>query len=190
MACLILFTDGSCLGNGKEDSSKSHGGIGIYHEPNSKFNISETFEGKQTNQTAELMAIIRALEITKEIKEYESLEIKSDSTYAISGITQWMKNWKRNNWRRKVQGQDADVANLELWKRLDELISSHPLKEKITWTKVSGHAGVKGNESADKLAVKASKESMKKKTHSKPKKTKKKDKEDEEKEPEAKRRKI
>jgi ribonuclease HI len=151
---LVLHTDGSCLNNGKvRDNTKA--GIGVFHESGSRFNISEPWSpslGLATNQRAEIMAVVRALEETKEVKDYVELEIRSDSSYVINGVTKWMVTWKRNGW---VNSMNKVVANQDLWLRLDKLIQTHPLK--LNWVHVRGHSNVHGNVCADSLATSAAK---------------------------------
>ena len=55
-----VYTDGSCYNNGKKNAVS---GIGIFFGPNDKRNVSKTIEGKQTNNTAELTAIIETYSI-------------------------------------------------------------------------------------------------------------------------------
>ena len=92
----------------------------------------------------ELSAAIEGLAI---LKEPCSVELFTDSKYVMDGITQWIQNWKKNNWRTAAK---KDVKNKELWKKLDELISYH----QVQWHWVKGHSGDMGNETADFLANK------------------------------------
>lgn len=78
---LTVFTDGSCLSNGKGAAAVA--GIGVFFGHNDERNISEALEGIQTNQRAELMAAIRALEVLRGWKG--DVEIKTDSQYVING---------------------------------------------------------------------------------------------------------
>ena len=57
-----VFTDGSCSNNG---FTNAKAGIGIYFGDNDPRNISKRIEGKQTNNTAEVKAILKAAEILK-----------------------------------------------------------------------------------------------------------------------------
>ena len=61
------------------------------------------------------------------------------------GITDWIYNWKKNNWRTSSK---KPVANRELWIELDKLNS----QMNVNWNWVKGHSGNPENEKADALA--------------------------------------
>mgnify|MGYP001261053675 FL=1 len=131
-----IYTDGACKGN------PGVGGWGAIIMQDEK-NI-ELFGGENetTNNRMELMAVIMAL---KEISSNLELTIYTDSTYVQKGISDWIKNWKVNNWRSSSK---KPVKNKDLWIELDEAVGSR----KINWEWVKGHAGNEGNEKADELA--------------------------------------
>lgn len=131
-----IYTDGACKGN------PGVGGWGAIIMQDEK-NI-ELFGGENetTNNRMELMAVIMAL---KEISSNLELTIYTDSTYVQKGISDWIKNWKVNNWRSSSK---KPVKNKDLWIMLDEAVGSR----KINWEWVKGHAGNEGNEKADELA--------------------------------------
>ena len=131
-----IYTDGACKGN------PGVGGWGAIIMQDEK-NI-ELFGGENetTNNRMELMAVIMAL---KEISSNLELSIYTDSTYVQKGISEWIKNWKVNNWRSSSK---KPVKNKDLWIELDEAVGSR----KINWEWVKGHAGNEGNEKADELA--------------------------------------
>ena len=131
-----IYTDGACKGN------PGVGGWGAIIMQDEK-NI-ELFGGENetTNNRMELMAVIMAL---KEISSNLELTIYTDSTYVQKGISEWIKNWKVNNWRSSSK---KPVKNKDLWIELDEVVGSR----KINWEWVKGHAGNEGNEKADELA--------------------------------------
>lgn len=133
-----IYTDGACKGN------PGVGGWGALILQDDK-NI-ELFGGENetTNNRMELMAVIMAL---KEISPSEELTIYTDSTYVQKGISEWIKNWKLNNWR---SSNKKPVKNKDLWMQLDEASYAR----KINWEWVKGHAGNEGNEKADELANK------------------------------------
>ena len=58
-----VFTDGSCSMNG---TSNAKAGIGIYFGKNDIRNVSQRIKGKQTNNTAELSAVIEVFSILKD----------------------------------------------------------------------------------------------------------------------------
>ena len=131
-----IYTDGACKGN------PGVGGWGAIIMQDEK-NI-ELFGGENetTNNRMELMAVIMAL---KEISSNLELTIYTDSTYVQKGISEWIKNWKVNNWRSSSK---KPVKNKDLWIELDVAVGSR----KINWEWVKGHAGNEGNEKADELA--------------------------------------
>ena len=113
---LYIFTDGSCLNNGKKSSI---GAIGIYFDNDNIENISQIINNediKITNQTMELLACIQALSIIKEKINNNILTIKiiyiyTDSTYVINCMTKWYSNWQKNNWKTS-KGKDVDNREL------------------------------------------------------------------------------
>ena len=86
----------------------------------------------------ELQAAIEALETLKRPCE---IELWSDSKYVIEGITNWIKGWRRRNWKK--------VKNRDLWERLDEARARHD----VEWRWVKGHSGDENNDRVDRLAV-------------------------------------
>ena len=109
-------------------------------------------EPETTNNRMELMAAIRALE---SLKRPCQVSITTDSEYVRKGITEWILNWKRRNWKT---ADKKPVKNAELWRRLDDAAAKHVVK----WHWVRGHTGHPENERADALANKAIDELLKK----------------------------
>ena len=131
-----IYTDGACSGN------PGPGGWGVLIEIDNENIELSGGDRETTNNRMELMAAIKALEEID--KDYE-ITLYTDSNYVKDGITSWISNWKKNNWKT---ANKKDVKNKELWMRLDEAI-----KDKIiSWVWVKGHAGNAGNEQADYLA--------------------------------------
>ena len=60
---IVVYTDGACVNNGKPDA---RAGYGVYFGKGDERNVSERYKGPQTNNVAEILAIIRALTILKE----------------------------------------------------------------------------------------------------------------------------
>ena len=69
-------------------------------------NLSERCPGLQTNNRAELIALIRALEEAPPGGERSRLIIKTDSKYSISCVQLWARHWESRGWV-KPDGQDV-----------------------------------------------------------------------------------
>ncbi len=112
-------------------------------------NVSEALEGTpQTNQRAELTAIIKALELTRKERD---LEIITDSQYSINCVTVWYKGWMAKGW---LKSDGGEVQNKDLVVSVRKLIDARDASgfgTKFTWIK--GHADDPGNTAADRLAV-------------------------------------
>lgn len=109
-------------------------------------------EQDTTNNRMELTAAIRALEsLTRQC----DVILTTDSKYVKDGISSWLKNWKKNNWKTASK---SPVKNADLWKQLDSQAQQH----KVRWEWVKGHAGHPENELADQLANRAIDEMLRK----------------------------
>lgn len=133
---VIIYTDGACKGN------PGPGGWGAWLRFGDQEKSLWGGEALTTNNRMELLAAIKALEA---LKRRCSVELHTDSQYLRQGITQWLANWKRKNWKT---ASGSAVKNKDLWQRLDTLSQAHT----IDWQWVKGHAGDPGNEKADQLA--------------------------------------
>ena len=87
----------------------------ISKNSNNKLNLITAKINTQSSSLTELIAVIKALEAFKNIPE---LRIISDSRYIIKGLTEWIFNWKLNNWHT---AQGEKVKNIDYWKQFDEL---------------------------------------------------------------------
>ena len=134
---VYIFTDGACRGN------PGPGGWGIIMRYKKVIKKLKGADPNTTNNRMELQAVISALQALK--KADLQVEITTDSKYVQKGITEWIKKWKKNNWRHRT------IKNQDLWRKLDELAASH----NITWHWVAGHSGHPENEMADALANQA-----------------------------------
>lgn len=103
---------------------------------------------RQTNQRAELTAILRALEIAP---RHRDVTIFTDSRYSIDCVTVWYINWRRNNWKT---ANNKPVENKDLIEAiLVKIEERQELKVQTLFEWLKGHNKDPGNEAADRLAV-------------------------------------
>ena len=134
-----IHTDGSCLGN------PGPGGWAAVLRHQGRERELSGGEALTTNNRMELMAAIMALEA---LTEPCQITLQTDSQYVRQGITEWMANWVRRNW--KTAGGDP-VKNRDLWELLHAAKQTH----KIEWRWVKGHSGDPDNERVDQMAREA-----------------------------------
>jgi ribonuclease HI len=102
-----VYTDGACYNNGKANAKA---GIGIFFDIDDERNISKRIEGKQTNNIAELTALVVLYPIIEEdIKQGKKIAIITDSEYAIKCVTTYGQKCDKKNW-------DVSIPNLDLVK--------------------------------------------------------------------------
>ena len=157
-----IYTDGACSNNGRKNATA---GYGVYISENNPNNISERVVGKQTNNVAEVLAIIKALELIKnntkllttsnnnKDKNNDNITqwvIVTDSKYALRYATTLGEKYNKKNWK-------TDIPNKELVKQLYLLTQDVKKYKNVEFQKVEAHTGKQdkqslGNERADKLA--------------------------------------
>lgn len=137
---VTIYTDGGA------DPNPGPGGWGVVllHESSNHVKELSGGEAYTTNNRMELTAALRALEALKTACE---VELHSDSSYVVQGMTRWIGKWAADGWVRR-KGKKP-VENADLWRELLSLAAQHD----ITWRWVKGHAGDRYNERADRLAT-------------------------------------
>ena len=149
----IIYTDGSSRGNPGRGGwaaiviENNYGVLKVLKEIGGR-------EEKTTNNRMELTAAIEALKSLGDFgntelacSEFvEPVEVFSDSTYLINGITKWVYGWQKNKWQTKDK---RGVLNKDLWQKLLVQIE----KRNIVWKKVLGHSGHKFNDRCDEIAT-------------------------------------
>lgn len=147
---ITVYTDGACINNGK---SNALAGIGIYFNENDSRNLSSKILGKQSNNTAELKAILKACEILEtEIKDKKKIMIYTDSVYSIRCCTTYGDKLAKKGWTKK-----NTIPNLELVQKAYYFFKNNT---NIKLTHVKAHTLEQdrhsiGNENADRLANEA-----------------------------------
>ena len=133
---ILIYTDGACKGN------PGKGGWGVVIIDN---DLKKELSGSSINTTNNIMEMTAAIKALSYFKIKKDILIFTDSKYVLLGITEWIYNWKKNNWQNKKKEQ---VKNKKLWLDLDRLNQYH----KVEWKWVKAHNGDPGNERADYLA--------------------------------------
>ena len=141
-----VYTDGACSNNGKENAKA---GIGIYFQDNDSRNVSKRITGKQTNNRAELLAIIVSyFIIEKDIEKGLSIVIVTDSEYAIRCFTTYGEKCDKQGWKKDIPNKELVQQGYELFKN----------KQNVSLKHVRAHTGETdvhsiGNAKADALAT-------------------------------------
>jgi ribonuclease HI len=133
-----VYTDGACLGNGR---SGARAGLGVYFGEGDVRNVSEVVVGKQTNNVAEVSAIIKAYELIKnDIDAGKHVVIVTDSIYALRAVL--------------VNEEKTNKPNKEL---VDLLYKLYDGLDNVKFMYIEAHTGRMdvhsiGNDKADMLA--------------------------------------
>ena len=140
MAIVEIFTDGACRGN------PGPGGWGVLLRYNGNEKVLSGAEKDTTKNRMELTAAIMGLNAVTRASE---IVIATDSQYVKNGITLWIDNWQKRNWKA---ASGKPVKNIDLWQLLDSAVKRHT---QVQWQWVRGHSGHPENERADVLATNA-----------------------------------
>lgn len=141
---IIIFSDGASKGN------PGPGGWGAVVVTGEKVTELGGHEKHTTNNRMELTGAIKAFENIAEKADTDisgTVTVYTDSRYVINGITKWISDWKRRDWKTL---QKQDVVNRDLWEELDSLVSAR--NNAVKWNYVGGHIGIAGNERVDEIA--------------------------------------
>lgn len=148
-----LYTDGSCRGNGKVESTGGFGVVvvGVNEDGEKLLEVYSKQCSQTTNNKEELKAILWAM--LKYGNNPFSSEwgsppfVYSDSSYCVNTFNDWMFKWANNNW---IKSDKKIPENLDL---IQAYHSHYSKGYRINLQKIKGHAGDKWNELADQLAT-------------------------------------
>ena len=148
---MIIYTDGSCLGNGKAVNSGGYGVVVLDNKENLLYTYSKRSENT-TNNREELKAILYAfLNYGVNINTNEFTNnipiVYSDSSYCVNTFNDWMFRWASNGW---IKSDKKEPENLDLIKAYYDWYQKG---YRIELKKVKGHSDNKWNDLADKLAT-------------------------------------
>ena len=141
-----VYTDGSAsIRKGRWGA-----GSGVWFGDKSDFNVSAITPGRQTNNRAELTAIILAVRKAMAWPtEFSCLVVFSDSRLCVDGINKWMGLWEADGWTR----MGHPLENADLWRVMRRALTALArAKIQIRVRHVPAHVGIYGNEKADRLA--------------------------------------
>ena len=133
---IYIWSDGACSGN------PGPGGWGTIIKTDG---VKEELSGRSSPTTNNIMELTGALEGIRHTSEGSKIILISDSQYLVKGMNEWIKGWKKRDWK-KADGNP--VLNREIWIELDRETE----KRIIEWQWVKGHAGHPENERCDELA--------------------------------------
>lgn len=143
---ILIYTDGSCPNNGKENQTGGYAAIMCLAKDITK---GKKISGKvenATNNKAELTAVYQAL---KTLKKPCNIILRTDSSYICNNAAS-VKTWRSNGWKLR---NGKPVQNQEIWNSIFEeaLKGNH----RISFEKVQGHSNDKYNNWCDEAAKKA-----------------------------------
>ena len=160
---LIIYTDGSCLSNGRSEQKTASAGYGIHFPQLSRdwdIAIQLCITDHHTNQRAELLAVIRALQLVQ-VRSLgcRRVSIFTDSMYAVQGLNEWIPKWRTTNYRT---AQKKKVGNADLLKLLDQEVTKsknqgipvalkHVPREENTAADTLAKSGAQGSSTQSKL---------------------------------------
>ena len=131
-----IWSDGACKGNP---------GPGGWASIIQIDGIRKEISGSLPHTTNNIMELTAALEAMRLTPKGSRIILTTDSQYLINGISDWIVNWKKNNWKKK---DGKPVLNRELWQELD----AESRLRHIEWKWIKGHSGHPENERCDQLA--------------------------------------
>ena len=143
-----VYTDGACSNNGRKTAKA---GIGIYFGMGDARNLSKKIEGKQTNNTAELTALIETYGlIANDLEIGKRVGIVSDSEYAIRCVTTYGEKCFQKGWQQEIPNKELVKMAYEIYHNVANVCFIH-VRAHTSGT----DAHSVGNDHADRLANQA-----------------------------------
>jgi ribonuclease HI len=141
-----VYTDGACSNNGKPNALA---GIGIFFGTGDTRNVSKKIEGKQTNNTAELSAIIETYFIIEnDIANGKKIAIVTDSEYAIKCVSSYGEKCSKKSWNLDIPNKELVKTAYDIYKDKTNNIQFIHIRAHTNNTDIHSY----GNDNADKLA--------------------------------------
>jgi ribonuclease HI len=122
-----VYTDGSFL--------KKYGKGGfvvLIKNTDGAYKLHEYTTNTQSSSLIELEAAIKAIEL---LEPYQKIRMVTDSQYVRKGLTEWIYNWKLNDW---TTANGVKVKNIAVWQFFDKITNGKYIE--FVWVKShSGH---------------------------------------------------
>lgn len=147
---VAIYADESCLGNGREGDNPGGAGVLVeYARPAGGIVRRDLWvaEPATTNNRMALRSVIEAFRGIANKGMYFRVVFTTDSRYIVDGMSQWVHDWARRDWKRKA----GAIENLALWREAVQAVNGHA----VEWRWVRGHNGHAQNEYANHLAIRA-----------------------------------
>lgn len=149
---ITIHADGACSGNPGPGGWAAR--IRIDQETGSQTYLLTGGDPATTNNIMELEAAESALRHLRDVFHAQAagaeIILRLDSEYVLKGLGEWIPGWKKRDWR-KADGKQ--VANIDLWQRLDRLQTAVKALGTLKLVHVRGHSGDPDNDAVDRAAV-------------------------------------
>ena len=136
MKHVILFTDGSCLGN------PGPGGWACVIRRGLVEDEIWGTDAHTTNNRMELQAVIAGLSA---LREPCSVRVVTDSQYVQRAMTRHLSKWMMRGW---IGSRGVPISNRDLW----EALLRESRRHQVTWSWVRGHGASAEQNRSDELA--------------------------------------
>ena len=143
---LVVFTDGSSI---IHDDIGPVAGFGAYFGSELDFSDFVPTREQQSNNRAELRALLKCLQITHALDSHTCWAFAIDSKYVVDGATGGAATWRDSYWVTK-SGKGA--SHIDLWLEVLPLLEA--LGHRAHVFHVYSHINLYGNDQADALANK------------------------------------
>lgn len=141
---VIIYTDGSCLGN------PGNGGYAaLLFAKKGEYTFKKVISGYEANSTNNRMELTAAIEALKALRVPCDVEIFTDSEYLMRSYSN-LPLWSKQGWHNTA----GPVKNKDLWMKLQRECKKHHM---VSFKKVSAHSGNRYNEECDTISKKEAK---------------------------------
>lgn len=82
-------------------------------------------EDNLTAERLELLAVVRGLEA---LSQPSRVTLITASRYVCRGLRFGLAEWRENGWQWELFGQMSEIANADLWRRLDAALRIHDVR--------------------------------------------------------------